>query len=65
VQLIEGKHLLDVELGISQVRASAIACSGQYKLAEARPTTVRRRGSRVVKRKKKKGLSAFVSDSNK
>jgi hypothetical protein len=65
VQLIKGKRLLDVELGINQVRAPAITCLGQYRLAEARPGAVRRRGPRVVKKKKKKGLSAFVSDSNK
>jgi hypothetical protein len=28
VQLIEGKRLLDVELGLSQVRALAITCLG-------------------------------------
>jgi hypothetical protein len=65
VQLIEGKRLLEVELGINQVRVSVITCFGQYMLAVARPGAVRHRGSRVVKRKKKKGLSAFVSDSNK
>jgi hypothetical protein len=50
VQLIEGKRLLDVELGISQVRASAIACLGQYRLVGARPATVLRRGPRAVKK---------------
>jgi hypothetical protein len=64
VQLIKGKRLLDVELGINQVRAPAIACLGQYRLTGARPGAVRRRGPRVVK-KKEEGLSAFVSDSNK
>jgi hypothetical protein len=65
VQLIEGKHLLEVELGINQVRTSVITCFGQYRLAVARPGAVCHRGSRVAKRKKKKGLPAFVSDSNK
>jgi hypothetical protein len=49
MQLIEGKRWLDVELGISQVRAPAIACLGRYRFAGARPGTVRRRGPRVVK----------------
>jgi hypothetical protein len=50
VQLIEGKHLLDVELGINQVRTRAIACLGQYRLAGAWSTVVLRRGPRVVKK---------------
>jgi hypothetical protein len=49
VQLIEGKHSLDVELGISQVRASAIACLGQYRLARARSAAVLRCGPIDVK----------------
>jgi hypothetical protein len=49
VQLIEGKRLLDVELGISQVRASAIACPGRYSFAGARFAAVVRRGPDVVK----------------
>jgi hypothetical protein len=44
MQLIEGKRLLDVELGINQVRAQAITCLGQYRLAGARPGAVRRGG---------------------
>jgi hypothetical protein len=50
VQLIEGKRLLDVELGINQVRASAIACLGQYRLAGAQSAAVLRHGPRVVKK---------------
>jgi hypothetical protein len=49
VQLIEGKRLLDVELSINQVRAPAIACIGQYKLAGARSVAVLHRGPDVVK----------------
>jgi hypothetical protein len=49
VQLIEGKRLLDVELGLSQVRALAITCLGQYRLTGARPGAVRHQGPRVVK----------------
>jgi hypothetical protein len=63
VELIEGKRLLDVELGINQVRSPAIVCLGQYRLVGARPGAVRHRGPRVVK-KKEEGLFAFVSDSN-
>jgi hypothetical protein len=50
VQLIEGKRLLDVELGINQVRARAIACLGQYRLTRARSAAVLRRGPRAVKK---------------
>jgi hypothetical protein len=49
VQLIEGKRLLDVELGINQVRAPAIACLGQYKLAGARSAAALHRGLGAVK----------------
>jgi hypothetical protein len=49
MQLIEGKRLLDVELGIHQARALAVALSGQYELAGARSVDVHRRGSRDVK----------------
>jgi hypothetical protein len=50
VQLIEGKHVLDVDLGISQVRTPAIACLGQYRLAGARPAAMLRRGPGDVKK---------------
>jgi hypothetical protein len=50
VQLIEGKRLLDVELGISQVRALTIACLGQYRLTEARSAAVLHRGPGAVKK---------------
>jgi hypothetical protein len=43
VQFIKGKRVLDVELGISQVRTPAIACLGQYRFAGTRPVAVRRR----------------------
>jgi hypothetical protein len=64
LQLSEEKWSFRVEFGVQQREGLAVAYSGQYKLAGARSATVRRRGSRVVK-KKKKGLSTFVSDSNK
>jgi hypothetical protein len=35
MQFIEGKQLLGVELGVNQVRALAIAYSGQNELAGA------------------------------
>jgi hypothetical protein len=50
VQLIKGKHLLDVELGISQVRAPIIACLGRYRFAGARSAAVLRCGPDVVKK---------------
>jgi hypothetical protein len=55
VQLIEGKRVLDVELGICQIRTPTIACLGQYRFAGAWPTAVRRRGSRVVKKREEEG----------
>jgi hypothetical protein len=50
VQLIEGKRLLDVELGINQVRAPAIACLGQYRVVGAQSATVLHRGLGTVKK---------------
>jgi hypothetical protein len=52
-----------VKFGVKQREGLAVAYSGRYKLAGARPATVHRRGPRVVK-KKEEGISAFVSDSN-
>jgi hypothetical protein len=49
VQLIEGKCLLGVELGHSQVRAPVIECHGGYRLAGARSAAVRRQGPNIVK----------------
>jgi hypothetical protein len=49
MQLIEGKRLLGVELGLSQVRASVVECRGWYRFAGARFFAARRRGPRVVK----------------
>jgi hypothetical protein len=49
VQLSKEKRLLGVELGVSQVRAAAIACLGWYRFAGARYIAARRRGPRVVK----------------
>jgi hypothetical protein len=50
VKLIEGKRSLGVELGLSQVRAPAIAYLGQYRFTGAWFFAVRRRGPRVVKK---------------
>jgi hypothetical protein len=35
MQLIEGKHFLGIELGLSQVRAPVIECRGRYRFAGA------------------------------
>ena len=52
-----------VEFGVQQRGGLAVAYSGQYKLAEARPVAVHRRGSRVVKNRKGRGLFVIVSDT--
>jgi hypothetical protein len=57
VQLIKGKHLLGVELGLSQVKAPVIGCRGRYRFAGARFFAARRRGPRVVKNKNREGGS--------
>jgi hypothetical protein len=49
VQLSEGKRLLGIELGLSQVRAPTIAYLGRYRFVGARFFAARRRGPRVVK----------------
>jgi hypothetical protein len=49
MKLIEGKRSLGVELGLSQVRALAIAYLGRYRFAGVRFVAARRRGPRVVK----------------
>jgi hypothetical protein len=49
MQLIEGKCLLGVELGLSQIRAPIIEGHGRYRFAGARFFAGRRRGPRVVK----------------
>jgi hypothetical protein len=56
VQLIKGTRLLDVELGISQVRAPAIACPGSYSFVGARSTAVLCHGPDVVKEWKSRGF---------
>jgi hypothetical protein len=50
MKLIEGKRSLGVELGFSQIRATAIAYPGRYRFAGARFFAVRRRGPQVVKK---------------
>jgi hypothetical protein len=49
MQLIEGKRLIGVELGLSQVRAPAIAYLGWYEFAGARFFAALRQGPQVVK----------------
>jgi hypothetical protein len=63
VQLIEEKQVLDVELGISQVRTPAIACLGQYRLAGARSAAVLRRGPGAVKKQKSRGFFVAVCET--
>jgi hypothetical protein len=65
LQLSEGKWSFRVEFGVKQREGLAVANSGQYELAGARPVDVRRRGSRVVKNRKGKGLFENVSDTTK
>jgi hypothetical protein len=62
VQLSEGKRLLGVELGVSQVRAPAIVCLGQYRFAGARFIAAHCRGPRVVKNQNVEGCGVNVSD---
>jgi hypothetical protein len=49
VKLIEEKHSLGIESGLSQVRAPAIAYFSRYEFAGARFSAVQHRGPRVVK----------------
>jgi hypothetical protein len=63
LQLIKGKRLLWVKLSVSQARALAVAYSGQYEPAGARPVAVHCRGSRIVKNRKGRGLFEIVSDT--
>jgi hypothetical protein len=65
LQLSEGKWSFRVEFGVKQREGLAVAYSGQYKLAGARPVAVRRRGSRVVMNRKGRGLFENVSDTTK
>jgi hypothetical protein len=63
LQLSEGKWSVRVEFGVKQRGGLVVAYSGQYELAEARPVAVHRRGSRVVKNRKGRGLFVIVSDT--
>jgi hypothetical protein len=65
VKLIEGKLLLGLELGLSRSRAPVIEWSGRYVLVGARISAVRRRGLRDVKRWKRGGVFASVSETEK
>jgi hypothetical protein len=49
VKLIEGKHLLSVESGLSQIRAPVIKYRDRYEFAGARFSAAPRRGPRGVK----------------
>jgi hypothetical protein len=63
MQLIKGKRLLGVELGLSQVRAPVIECRGRYRLAGARSATMLRRGPHVVKNYNWRGVFVTVSET--
>jgi hypothetical protein len=65
LQLSEGKWSFSVEFGVKQREGLAVAYSGQYELAGARPVVVHSRGSRVVKNRKGRGLFVIVSDTTK
>jgi hypothetical protein len=63
LQLSEGKWSFRVEFGVKQRAGLAVAYSGQYGLAGARPIAVHRRGSRLVKNRKGRGLFVIISDT--
>ena len=60
---MEGLGSPRVGFGVSQVRAPAIACYGQYKFAGGMLVVVHRRGLGAVKKQKYKGLSENVSET--
>jgi hypothetical protein len=49
VKLIEGKHLLSVELGLSRIRAPVVKYRGWYEFTGAHFSAVPRRGQQGVK----------------
>jgi hypothetical protein len=49
VKLIEGKHLLRVELGLSRIRAPVVKYRSRYEFAGARFSTAPHHGPRGVK----------------
>jgi hypothetical protein len=63
LQLIEGKWSSGVELGVKQRKGLVVAYSGQYKLIRARAVAIHRRGSQVVKNRKRRGLIGNVSET--
>jgi hypothetical protein len=60
VQLVEGLELPGVGFGVSQVRAPAVAYSGQYKFAGGMLIVVHRRGLGAAKKQKCRGLTLNV-----
>jgi hypothetical protein len=63
LQLSEGKWSVRVEFSIKQREGLAVAYFDQYELSGAWPVAVHRRGSRIVKNRKGRGLFVIVSDT--
>jgi hypothetical protein len=61
---MEGLGSPRVGFGVNQVRAPAIACSGQYKFAGGMLVAVHRRGLGAAKKQKCRGLTVNVRDTD-
>ena len=65
VQLVEGLVLQRVELGVEPRRGLAVAFSNQYEFAGDVLIADHHRGLELAKIRKRKGLSANVSETRK
>jgi hypothetical protein len=63
VQLVEGLVSQRVEFGVGQVRAMVFEHIGQFRLAGGHAHRRSPSRTQVVKRKKCRGLSAYVSET--
>jgi hypothetical protein len=63
LQLSERKWSSGVEFVVKQREGLAVAYSSQYELTGARPVVVHRRGSRLVKNRKGRGLTGDVTET--
>jgi hypothetical protein len=63
VKLSEGKPLIGLEFGFCQSRTSVVERISRYVLAGAWLPAGHRRGLRIVKRRKRAGISAIVSET--